>query len=240
MIEDKSTSLKYISKGPVTEDSIKAFLADWKDGKLEPFLKSQPEPADNSGPVKVIVGSSFDKNVRQAGHFVFLEAYAPWCGHCKKLAPIWDDLGMAFADSSGSSKVVIAKIDATENDLPKALKVEGFPTLMLFKGDGTAPKKYEGGRDFKSLSKYVEAETGAKVKAGFVPSTPPEPEDESNWEDIAVQFFKNKFEVPFMQGTLVSGLLLAAVVIFLLFVAAICLVIACMPLPKPEKYEKKD
>ena len=50
---------------------------------------------------------------------------------------------LAACDYQGSSKVVIAKIDATENDLPKALKVEGFPTLMLFKGDGTAPKKHE-------------------------------------------------------------------------------------------------
>ena len=40
-------------------------------------------------------------------------------------------------------QVVIAKIDATSNDLPKAINVRGFPTLMLFRGDGTAPEQYE-------------------------------------------------------------------------------------------------
>jgi len=39
--------------------------------------------------------------------------------------------------------VVIAKMDATINDLPRTIPVKGFPTLMLFKGDGTAPSVYE-------------------------------------------------------------------------------------------------
>ena len=77
------------------------------------------------------------------GKWLFLEAYAPWCGHCKNLAPVWEDLGKAFAGES--DKLVIAKVDATANDLPKSLGVQGFPTLMLFKGDGSPPERYAPG-----------------------------------------------------------------------------------------------
>merc|ERR1711966_251639 len=119
--------------GEVTKDNVEKFLADFKDGKLEPFLKSEEPPASNDGPVKVIVGSTFDAEVANGGKWVLLEAYAPWCGHCKKLMPVWEDLGEAFKESSGT--VTIAKVDATANDLPKSLGIKGFPTLLLFKGD---------------------------------------------------------------------------------------------------------
>ena len=62
--------------------------------------------------------------------------------------------------------VICAQVDATANDLPKAIEVKGFPTLLLFAGDGTAPQAYEGGRDFKSLADFVTKKTGAAIKLG--------------------------------------------------------------------------
>ena len=53
--------------------------------------------------------------VLTADKFVLLEAYAPWCGHCKKLEPIYTELAEKFASNPN---VVIAKMDATENEHP--------------------------------------------------------------------------------------------------------------------------
>ena len=55
-------------------------------------------------------------------------ADAPWCGHCKKLAPIWDELAEKF---EGAKDVVIAKVDSTLNELEE-VSVQGFPTLKMF------------------------------------------------------------------------------------------------------------
>ena len=108
----------------VTEDSLTAFLADYKNNKLTPHYKSAAVPETNDEPVKVIVGTTFQQIVLDDTKTVLLEAYAPWCGHCKQLEPIYTELATKLA---GVSDLVIAKIDATANE-HDLLNVKGFPS----------------------------------------------------------------------------------------------------------------
>merc|ERR1711881_100995 len=118
-------------------------------------LMSEDAPEPNDEPVFYIVGKEFEQVAYNADKAVFVEFYAPWCGHCKQLAPVWDKLGEHFKDDES---IVIAKSDATANEFAD-VEVQGFPTLKYFpKGEGAAMMDYNGGRDLDPLIKFVENE----------------------------------------------------------------------------------
>merc|ERR1719210_2360970 len=132
-------------------DSLKAFLDDFKAGKLEPYMKSEPVP-DNSAPgVKVAVARNFGELVTDSDKDVLIEFYAPWCGHCKKLAPVYDELG----EKMEGENVEIVKMDATANDVPAGFDVRGFPTLFWLPSDSKKPVAYNGGRELDDFVKYI-------------------------------------------------------------------------------------
>ncbi|XP_066485189.1 protein disulfide-isomerase A4 [Tiliqua scincoides] len=137
-------------------DVLKEFVLSFKKGKLKPILKSQPIPKNNKGPVKVVVGKTFESIVMDPNSDVLIEFYAPWCGHCKKLEPIYTELGKKYKNQKN---LVIAKMDATANDISdNHYKADGFPTIYFAPSNNKkSPIKYESGeRDLEHLSKFVE------------------------------------------------------------------------------------
>ncbi|XP_063715740.1 protein disulfide-isomerase A3-like [Symsagittifera roscoffensis] len=143
-------------------EALEKFAQDYLDGKIEPYLKSEEPPADNSGPVKVVTAKTFDEIVNDAERDVLIEFYAPWCGHCKSLAPKYDELGEKL---TGEDSVVIAKMDATANDVPPPYNVRGFPTIYWApKGKKDSPKKYEGAREVKDFLSFIKKESSNKLK----------------------------------------------------------------------------
>ena len=122
-------------------------------GKIAPFIKSQPVPKKQQGPVKVVVGKTFEQIVKDKSKDVLIEMYAPWCGHCKKLEPTYKELAKKF---KSAKDLVIAKLDATANDTPDEYKVEGFPTIYFAPTNKkNNPIKYEGGRELDDFVKFL-------------------------------------------------------------------------------------
>ena len=118
--------------GGIEEGQVRKFLTDYLDGKLIPrkWLKSQEVPSDwDKNPVKVLVGRNFHE-VINGEKTVFVMFYAPWRGFCKQLFPIWEELGEKY---DGHEKVIIAKIDASANDLTD-YAISEYPTVTIFKG----------------------------------------------------------------------------------------------------------
>ncbi|KAI6004111.1 thioredoxin-like protein [Pisolithus albus] len=136
--------------------AVSAMVTDYLDGKLQPKLKSQPIPESQDENVFVLVGEQFDEIAFDESKDVFVEFYATWCGHCKRLKPIWDSLGDHFAEMK--DRVVIAKMEAQENDLPPSVpfRIGGFPTLKFKPAGSREFIDYEGDRSLESLIAFVE------------------------------------------------------------------------------------
>merc|ERR1712212_685490 len=145
----------------ITAENIASFVADFIEGKLKQHLMSEeiPEDWDKEG-VKVLVGKNFHEVAMNPEKDVLVEFYAPWCGHCKQLTPIWDKLGEKFKDHP---TVVIAKMDSTANELEE-VKVQGFPTIKLFKKGTNEIVDYNGDRTEEGFSKFLEEASEAKAE----------------------------------------------------------------------------
>jgi len=158
IISDMSVSgqnKKYLYEGKMEKAEIATFATDVLGGKLSPTLKSEePLDEDLENPVKVVKGKSFESIVMNNSKDVLLEFYAPWCGHCKSLAPIYDELAEDFEKVE---TIVIAKMDATANEIDHPnVTVKGFPTIYFFPGNAKdKPVAYSGARDLEGFTKYL-------------------------------------------------------------------------------------
>merc|ERR1712159_788761 len=110
-----------------------------------------------------LTADNFDSLVG-GGKGSFIKFYAPWCGHCKALAPAWKQLGEAVADNDN---VVIGDVDCTkEEGLCQKYGVQGYPTLKYFTGATAAlGDSYQGGRDFDALNSFASENLGPSYGA---------------------------------------------------------------------------
>ena len=102
---------------------------------------AQPTPARNkfmaSELIKHVSDASFEADVLQNTQPVLVDYWAEWCGPCKMIAPILDEVSTAYA-----GKLQVTKMNVDENrDIPAKFGIRGIPTLMLFKGGQLAATK---------------------------------------------------------------------------------------------------
>jgi len=138
----------------LSDANIRAFVASYLAGELKPHLMSEdiPEDWDKEG-VKTLVGKNFHEVALDSAKDVLVEFYAPWCGHCKQLTPIWDKLGEKYLEHES---IVIAKMDSTANEL-EDIKVQGFPTIKLFQKETNKVIDYNGERTLDGFVKFLES-----------------------------------------------------------------------------------
>ena len=114
--------------------------------------------------MKIVTGNTFKSIVLDVEKDVFVEFYAPWCGHCKTLEPIWEgkafDKHVDFLNYNQElaqtlledEKILIAKMDATANHPPKYFRYSGFPTIFWAgRGAKDEPEQYKGSRNIEGF-----------------------------------------------------------------------------------------
>ena len=181
---------KFIYSGELTESAVGQFLSDVEAGKIEPTLKSEEVPDSNAEPVRVVVGKTLKEEVFQAEKDVLFEVYAPWCGHCKKLAPEFEKVAQKVRKEGMDDLISIAKMDGTTNDSPiESISWDGFPTLYYVKAGTSVPIPFTGGRDAKAIWKWIkqnhsQTEVVAKRLADAKTTTPETETEEASKDEL--------------------------------------------------------
>jgi protein disulfide-isomerase A6 len=157
-------TLKYFPAGSTTAEVYSGGrsakdIVNFINGKAGTNARIKEAPTA----VTVLTEASFDSVVKDPNKNVLVEFYAPWCGHCKKLAPDYEKLAKIF---SSEKDVVIANLDATEHHAPaEAYGVSGYPTIKWFPKDNKEGVSYEGGRSVEDFVKYINEHAGTERTA---------------------------------------------------------------------------
>lgn len=101
--------------------------------------------------IKHVSDASFEADVLQSDKPVLVDYWAEWCGPCKMIAPILDEVATQYGE-----KLQIAKMNVDENrTVPGQFGIRGIPTLMLFKGGQLAATKV-GAMSKAQLTSFID------------------------------------------------------------------------------------
>lgn len=117
--------------------------------------------AGNQADVVELTDANFESEVGDSDKMVLVEFFAPWCGHCKKLAPEW-----AKAATELKGKVKIAALDATIHTITaQRYGIRGYPSIKMFAAGSTEAQDYEGGRTASDIIAWAMERVGENVPA---------------------------------------------------------------------------
>ncbi|THH32163.1 hypothetical protein EUX98_g2007 [Antrodiella citrinella] len=130
---------------------------DTKELIAATFKLPEEKTYNPGGNVVILNEKSFTETIAD-GH-VFVKFYAPWCGHCKKLAPLWTELARNMR-----GKLTVAEVNCEEQgSLCRDQGVTGYPMLFYYPNGRATKMEYTGGRRLEQLVAFSERLSGPPV-----------------------------------------------------------------------------
>ena len=152
---------KYVMTETFSEENYRDFLHKHERREIKMYVKSEEDPVNSpEEPITILTANNFDEYVN-SGSDLFIKFYAPWCGHCRRLAPYYEKMADMLLPSKPD--LLISKMDIDANDLPPGFEVQGVPT-MYFIPKGGKPEKYVGSREPLEMIKWLEEHATVKPK----------------------------------------------------------------------------
>lgn len=140
----------------VNKENVDKFLKGIESGEVQFEVKSEDVPEKNDGPVRTVVATTMEQELFSDEKDVLVKVYAPWCGHCKTMAPEYEAAGKELKESGLDSKVVLAELDGSANDSTiDSMEWQGFPTLFFIKKGTKTPMPYDGPRDKVGILEWI-------------------------------------------------------------------------------------
>ncbi|ORC87624.1 putative protein disulfide isomerase [Trypanosoma theileri] len=161
------------------------------------FLLASVATAEDPGAamdgVLDLTSANFEAHVGKSAP-ALVEFYAPWCGHCKNMAPEYARLGQAVKAAGATERVVVAKVDATQQrDLATRFNVGGYPTLLFFAAGSTTPESYSGSRSAESFVSFLNGKVSGLNLALPREHSYARELDQSNFDAVAMDPSKHAF-----------------------------------------------
>jgi thioredoxin 1 len=127
-----------------------ARITSRKKARIDPFFPSDEEAMSEN--IKYITDNSFESDVLKSDKPVLVDFWAEWCGPCKMIAPILEEVAKEY-----DGKIQVAKMDVDANQaIPAQFGIRGIPTLILFK-NGTAAAQKVGAMGKGQLTSFIDS-----------------------------------------------------------------------------------
>lgn len=121
--------------------------------------------------VPAVTDKNFKSVVVESGKWTLVDFYADWCRHCKKLAPIYEEVAQLY-ENEPSVQIVKINGDKEGRRMSTKYNVPGYPFIYMFHGDDE-PIEYEGNRDAELISNFVSQLSGVAIEREAEASLPP-------------------------------------------------------------------